>query len=104
MYSPQYSQHLKKYPPAYFESLQDYPQSNPLLIAVESHSFQVIRRSKGICLFCNRWPGSYDLSCCFNREIWVLHSSDENLPTALRLAEAVQQSGAAEIIIIRLGE
>jgi hypothetical protein len=104
MHSPQYFRCFKKYPPSYFETLQDYPQSNPVLIAVESHSFQTIRRLKSICLLCNQWPGSYDLSCCFDREVWVLHSNEENLSAALRLAEAVQQSGAAEIIIIRLGE
>jgi hypothetical protein len=92
-----------KRPPAYFETLHHYPFNNPLFIAVDWESLHWIHRLRGLCLLCNQWPGNYDLSCCFDREVWVLHSSREDLSAALRLAQAVQYSGATEIVVIQLG-
>src|SRR5262245_54250414 len=87
-----------KRPPTYLETLHHYPVGNPLFIAVNLDSLHWIHRLRGLCLLCHRWPGDYDLSCCFDREVWVLHSSQEDLSAALRLAQAVQRSGAAEIV------
>ncbi len=94
----------KKRPPAYLETLHHYPPGNPLFMAVDWDSLQWIHRLRGLCLLCNRWPGDYDLSCCFEREVWVLHRGDNALTAALRLAQAIQQSGAAEVVVIRLGQ
>lgn len=90
--------------PAYLETLHHYPAGNPLFIAVDGESVRWIHQLRGFCLLCNLWPGDYDLSCCFDREVWVLHSNGENSLAAMRLAQAVQRSGAAEIVVIRLGQ
>lgn len=100
---PSNASKYSKHPPAYLETLHHYSVGNPLFIAVDWDSLRWIQRLKGLCLLCHRWPGDYDLSCCFDREVWVLHSNPEDSSVALRLAQAIQRSGAAEIVVILLG-
>jgi hypothetical protein len=89
--------------PLYSQEFLHYPLQNPLMITVEQQSLNILRRLKGACLYCPRSAYQYDLTICFNREVWVLYSQPFARLITLHLAQAVQQSGALEITILRLG-
>lgn len=93
---------LIKLMPLYSREFQHYPLQNPLMITTERQSLNILRRLNGCCLFCPQPVHRYDLAICFNREVWVLYSQSQTQLTALQLAQAVQQSGAAEIVLIQL--
>ncbi len=95
---------LMKQPPLYSQEFKHYPSQNPLMMTAERQSLNILRRLNGCCLFCPQSMHHYDLAICFNREVWVLYSQPLAKLATLQLAQAVQQSGAAEIITIRLGE
>jgi hypothetical protein len=93
---------IHKQPPLHCQELAYYPAGNPIFITGEYACLRTIRRFHGLCLFC-RPPLMYtDLSCCYEREVWVLYSSSYWRP-AIHLAQAIQQSGAAAISLICLG-
>lgn len=89
--------------PKYWQGLINYPRTNPVLVTREYSCLRTIHGFKGFCLFCNDSPEVMDFSCCFRREIWVLYKHKRGLQDALDLARAIQQSGAIEITVIRLG-
>ncbi len=86
------------------QTFQHYPLHNPVMITAEPQSWRGIDRLKGCCLFCPYSADQYDLSLCFAREVWVLYSRSQSWAATVELAQVVQQSGAAEITIIRSGE
>jgi hypothetical protein len=85
--------------PRYFNDLLRYPKANPVFIAVDWPSVNFIRRS-GICLLCEKSPTFYNLSFCYQREMWVLYSQQDYFSAAVRLAQAIQQSGAKKILVL----
>jgi hypothetical protein len=89
-----------KYHPVYFNDLARHPTTNPILIASDWHGVNFIRNRKGICLLCNKSPEYYDLSFCYQREIWVLYSSQTHFPTALQLGRTIQLSGASKVLVL----
>jgi len=90
------------YAPLYYHDLATYPETNPILIAVDKPSAYFIRRLRGICLGCYRSPSHYDLAFCFLKEVWVLYSHTHYFQTALHLAQAIQQNGATKILALRI--
>ncbi len=86
--------------PHYFNDLLRYPNVNPLCITADTHSLRFNHRLKGLCLYCNAHPDNYDLSFCYQREVWVLYSQPGQFAKAMSLAQAVQSSGAAKILLI----
>jgi hypothetical protein len=90
--------------PGGIQAFQHYPLHNPVMITVEPQSWRWICRLKGCCLLCPYSAEEYDLSLCFAREVWVLYSRPQSWAATVGLAQAVQQSGAVEITIIRLGK
>lgn len=89
--------------PIYCQALDHYPAINPIFVTVEFCVLKIIQRFHGLCLFCPPPLQNLDLSCCFQREVWVLYSQSIYLSRTIELAQVMQQSGAAEITIIRLG-
>lgn len=90
--------------PSGIQVFQHYPLHNPVMITAELQSWHWLLRLKGCCLFCPYAIEQYDLSLCFAREVWVLYSRPQSWTATVALAQAVQQNGAAEIMLIRLGE
>lgn len=89
--------------PKYWQGLVNYPSGNPVFVTTEYPCWQSIHRLKGFCLFCIDRPEITDFSCCFLREVWVLYKHNRYLQDALDLAHAIQQSGAIEIAVVKLG-
>lgn len=89
--------------PKYLQQFTSYPAANPIFITGEYSCLKVIHEFKGFCLYCENEPEQMDLSCCFQRDVWILCSSRRYWQRAVNLAHAAQQSGAAEIVIIKLG-
>lgn len=92
---------MKKRMPLYYEKLSCYPSENPVFITQEYLCLKQIHHYHGFCLFLPFPLIQYDISCCFDREIWVLHSN-RSLEPATSLAQAAQQNGAKKIIMIHL--
>ncbi len=90
----------QKYRPTYFKELARHPNANPILIAIDWRSVNFIRNHKGICLLCDKSPCYYDLSFCYQREIWVLYSCQEHFLTAMRLGRNIQLSGASKVLVL----
>lgn len=85
--------------PRYFSDLSRYPKANPIFIAVDWAILRFIRRN-GICLLCDKSPACYDLSFCYQREIWVLYSHQDYFAAAMRLAQVIQLNGAKKILVL----
>lgn len=88
----------KQYP-FYISELKNYPPDNPILIAVDKASSNYIRRLNGICLLCERSYEHYELSFCYQREVWVLYSRVDNFVDAMNFAHAIAQLGANKIYV-----
>src|SRR5262249_22624908 len=88
--------------PRYFNDIFNYPAANPILLAVDWQSLKFIRRLGGVCLLCEKSASLYDLSFCFQREIWVLHSQNKNFNAAMNLGQIIQISGASKILVLLL--
>jgi hypothetical protein len=89
--------------PKYWQGLAHYPSANPVLVTREYSCLKTIHGFKGFCLFCSDSPEVTDFSCCYLREVWVLYKHKRYVQDAVDLAQAIQQSGAIEITVIRLG-
>ena len=92
---------IRKCSPLYCEALANYPAGNPIFITSEYDCLKIMRRLRGLCLFCHSPLAYTDLSCCYGREVWVLYSFSYQRP-AIHLAQTIQQSGAAVISLICL--
>lgn len=73
---------------------------NPVLIAVDKNSFNYIKRFHGVCLLCEKNNDFYDLSFCFEREVWVLYNREQKFLSAMQLARAIQLNGANKVMVI----
>lgn len=89
--------------PGYVDELRNYPNANPIFIAVDRLSLQRIRSSKGVCLYCPEPAEHYVLNFCFQREIWVLYAHLNLFYRAMDLAHAIQWQGASKTIVLRIG-
>ncbi len=79
------------------EDLSNYPLTNPLFIAVDALSFQLIQRLQGFSLLYDGLHPPHDWRFCFQREVWVLYAKANHFQAAMFLAQTIQQSGAAKI-------
>lgn len=86
--------------PLYYYALLKYPKENPILLAADEDSLHFIRRLKGTCLFCPKNVDAYDLSFCFQHEVWILYAKKIYFTKAMQLAQAMQQNGASKILAI----
>ena len=91
-----------KQKPRYFSDLAKHPEANLILIAVDLIALKTIRRLRGVCLFCDKEAGDYDLTFCFQREVWVLYAHSTKAILAWQLASAVQLNGANKILAMLL--
>lgn len=89
---------LAKYHPIYFNDLERYPRMNPIFIAIDWQGVNFIRRHRGNCLLCDKPSEYYDLSFCYQREVWVLYSSQTSYLPAMKLARNIQLSGASKVL------
>lgn len=87
--------------PLYLDELKKYPVDNPIFIAIDTSCLKFIRHLKGVCLLCDKPPYFYDLSFCFEREVWILFSAVSLTHQAIELAQAVQLSGAKKTLAFR---
>lgn len=90
---------LKPYP-LYITQLKYYPTENPILIAIDKNCSDFIRRLNGICLLCEKSNEHYELSFCYQREVWVLYSCQDNLLDAMNFAYAIVKVGGIKIYVI----
>ena len=90
----------------YWQAVEHYPASNPLLMTADDHCLQWIRKQRGLCLYCPHPAQRYDLSCCFGREIWLLYRQKAKCvctcTCTLTLAYTLQANGAAHIALLPL--
>ncbi|HVV68194.1 MAG TPA: hypothetical protein VHE99_04030 [Gammaproteobacteria bacterium] len=86
--------------PSYYQELLHFPKVNPLSITADIHSLRFTHRLKGQCLFCKEHPSRYNLSFCYQREVWVMYSKPCQFNEAMALAQAVQASGAGKILLV----
>lgn len=91
-----------KQKPRYFSDLAKRSEANLILIAVDLIALKTIRRLHGVCLFCDKEAYDYDLTFCFQREIWILYAHKSKAKLAWPLARAVQLSGAHRILVMLL--
>jgi hypothetical protein len=94
-----HSLHLE---PQYLSLLQEYPNRDPILISIDSPTQTYISRLNGMSLLCDHPAVNYELSFCFQKEIWVLYSRSGQFEKAMRLAQAIQLSGAKKIIVLHI--
>lgn len=95
--SANYRVNRKRKPGYYTDFMRWQDTINPILLAADWSSLNMIRRFKGIALLCEGTPAQFDLSDCYQREVWVLFSNEEHFHKALELARAAQKNGATKV-------
>src|SRR5262245_57292902 len=86
--------------PIYLEEVNRYPRMDPLLITIDWETANYIRRLKGPILLCKDQIKYYDLSSCFNKEVWLLYSKISDLNHALSFSKYIQLAGATKVAIL----
>ncbi len=88
--------------PRYFYKLARYPLNSPIFIAVDWNSVACLQRFHGVCLLCDGYYKTYDLSFCHQREIWIFYAENKKLNAAMQLARAIQLAGATATFVMLL--
>src|SRR5262249_30809937 len=94
------NQSLSSTKPIYLEEINRYPQIDPLLITIDWETAHYIRKLKGTILLCKDEMKLYDLSSCFNKEVWLLYSKISDLNHALSFSKNIQLAGATKVAIL----
>lgn len=97
-----FTQNGIKRKPQYFYKLARYPANSPIRIAVDWCSVACLQRFHGVCLLCDGDCKTYDLSFCYQREIWIFYAEKKKLNMAMQLARAIQLAGATTTFVMLL--
>lgn len=90
--------------PDYFFQIKNRPHANPIFITADWSCLRFIMSHRGICLFCNQkyTISSFDFSFCFNREIWIPYSYQNNFFPSMQLGQGIQLAAASKVLVIQL--
>ncbi len=88
--------------PDYFFQIKHRPYANPIFITVDWRCLKFIMNHRGICLFCknNYNVSAYDFSFCFNRDVWVLYSTQNTYSLSMQLGQTIQLAAASKVLVI----
>jgi hypothetical protein len=90
-----------KIPPRYSNILSS-KKYDPIFITRDPSCLRYIQIQRGFCLFCdqNIPAQKFDLSVCYQCEVWVLYSEDSYEKRSLELGRNLQYSGAKKVLIV----
>ena len=88
-----------KIKPSYSHLFDEFPNADPIFIAIDKPCFHLIGRLSGICLLCERESTLYDLSICCQHEAWVLYSNPASQDNAKALALSALKYGASKATV-----
>lgn len=91
-----------KISPRYLGELLKRGKGDPVFITRDTKCLNYIQKLRGTCLFCDKHIDAhkFNLSACYQREIWVLFSDDSYEKNSFELGRAIQLAGANRVLLI----
>lgn len=83
-----------------FYELQKFPKASITFIAFCFSCVNFVRSHGGLCFWCNRNPEIYDLSFCYEKEIWLLCIQEQDFVRGNELAYLLLNHEADKVLII----
>ncbi len=90
-----------KIPPRYLSKFIS-KKFDPIFVTRDPRCLIYIQKLRGTCLFCDQKINAqkFDLSICYQCEVWVLYSEDSYEKQSLELGRTIQRTGAKKVLVV----
>ena len=98
------STHYRKIKLGYFYEFKKFPKASIIFIAFYFLCVNYVRNHGGLCFWCSKNPEIYDLSFCYEKEIWLLCIQEQDFVRGNELAYLLLNHEASKVLIIPFNE